>query len=317
VAHNTPPAATSPWVMPGQYTVRLTADGKSYTQPLTVKMDPRVKTPLAGLQQQFTLSKQLCDDAEAAAKAIEEIRIVRAQLQKAKEGAGSGAQPDAITVLDKKLADLVGTAGGGFGGGAGQAADTLNSVRGSLQLLMGILQGADVAPTTQAVAAITARRKAMAALLAKWKEIKTKDVPAVTGAPAAGTGGGSAGRPEGSPLEQQLKYSLACDAAQPGKIAFAFNVMNPDATEYHGEARTSQIFDISVFLAAGETDQPVWQWSKGKMFAQMITPVTIAAGKNWKGQASASIKPGQYKAIARFLPSGGTAECTFEVRPAR
>ena len=44
---------------------------------------------------------------------------------------------------------------------------------------MGILQGADVAPTTQAVAAITARRKAMAALMAKGSEFKAKDLPAV------------------------------------------------------------------------------------------------------------------------------------------
>jgi hypothetical protein len=270
-------------------------------------MDPRVKTPLAGLQQQFTLSKQLCDDAEAAAKAIEEIRIVRAQLQKAKEGAGSGAQPDAITVLDKKLADLVGTAGGGFGGGAGQAADTLNSVRGSLQSLMGILQGADVAPTTQAVAAITARRKAMAALLARWREIKTKEVPAVTGAPAANAGA----------ADGQLKYALACRHTEPNNEAFEFVVTNPNRTDYRGQANSSKTFDISVFPESGATDQPVWQWSRGKMFAQMITPVTIAAGKNWEAQASASLKPGNYKAVAVFLPSGGTAQCSFDVQPAR
>src|SRR5262249_11473422 len=52
VPHRTAPAPATPSVAPGVYTVRLTADGKSYTQPLTVKMDPRVKTPAAGLQQQ-------------------------------------------------------------------------------------------------------------------------------------------------------------------------------------------------------------------------------------------------------------------------
>ena len=49
------------WAPPGQYTVKLTVDGKSYTQPLTLKMDPRVTTPALGLAQQFTLSKQLYD----------------------------------------------------------------------------------------------------------------------------------------------------------------------------------------------------------------------------------------------------------------
>jgi len=30
-------------VLPGNYSVRLTVQGKSYTQPLVVKMDPRLK----------------------------------------------------------------------------------------------------------------------------------------------------------------------------------------------------------------------------------------------------------------------------------
>jgi photosystem II stability/assembly factor-like uncharacterized protein len=183
VAHNTPPAPTSPWAMPGRYTVKLTVDGKSFSQPLTVKMDPRVKTPLLELQQQLTLSKNLYDDAAKSWGVLEQIRAWRAQLQKAKESAGSGAAADAIAAFDKKLTDLMGAPAGPFGGGGGAAgrpaADTLNSVRGSLLQLMGILQGADVAPTTQAVAAIAERRKALAALTAKWSQIKVQDLPVV------------------------------------------------------------------------------------------------------------------------------------------
>src|SRR5205085_10788971 len=51
IAYNTAPSPTSPWAMPGTYTVRLTANGQSVTQPLIVKMDPRVKTPIDGLRQ--------------------------------------------------------------------------------------------------------------------------------------------------------------------------------------------------------------------------------------------------------------------------
>ncbi|MCL5287148.1 MAG: glycoside hydrolase [Acidobacteria bacterium] len=184
VAHNTAPAYTSPWAMPGQYTVRLTVDGKSYTQPLTIKMDPRVKTPLAGLQQQFTLSKQLYDGSAAAFAAIEQIRSLRAQIQKLEDNELQGnisSRAMGISALNKAMGDLMGTGGEGFGGGgaAAPAADSLSSVRASLQSLMGILQGADVAPTTQAVAAITARRKALAALMARWDAVKSKDLPAM------------------------------------------------------------------------------------------------------------------------------------------
>src|SRR5437588_539466 len=60
VHRDTPPAPTSPWVTPGDYTVALTVSGKSYTQPLMVKMDPRVKMSATELQEQFDLSQQLC-----------------------------------------------------------------------------------------------------------------------------------------------------------------------------------------------------------------------------------------------------------------
>ena len=76
VPFDTPPSPTSPWVLPGTYTVRLTVDGKTSTQPLTVAMDPRVKTPRAGLEEQFRLSMQvygwmqrLTDDTLKAAAA--------------------------------------------------------------------------------------------------------------------------------------------------------------------------------------------------------------------------------------------------------
>ena len=53
---NTAPEETSPWVMPGTYSVRLTVDGKQLTQPLIIRMDPRVKTSMADLQVQHDLS---------------------------------------------------------------------------------------------------------------------------------------------------------------------------------------------------------------------------------------------------------------------
>ncbi len=61
VFHDTPREPNGVWAMPGTYTVRLTANGTSVTRPLSVEMDPRVKTPILALQRQFSLSKQLSD----------------------------------------------------------------------------------------------------------------------------------------------------------------------------------------------------------------------------------------------------------------
>ena len=53
IPHDTPRYPLGPTALPGSYTVRLTVDGKTSTAPLTIKMDPRVKTSVAGLAKKF------------------------------------------------------------------------------------------------------------------------------------------------------------------------------------------------------------------------------------------------------------------------
>jgi hypothetical protein len=168
VPHDTAPAPTSPWVMPGQYTAKLTVNGKSYSQPLTVRMDPRVKTPAPGLLQQFTLSKQLYDDLQSAQTALEQLRAVRAQV---KERASADA---ALAAFDKKAAALEGQAPGPGGGRGGPMVgpDTLSSVSAAMTQLLNQLQGADTTPTTQLATAVADRRAALAKLMATWNTLK-------------------------------------------------------------------------------------------------------------------------------------------------
>jgi len=59
VYKNTAPVPTSPWVKPGTYTVELAVDGKVYRQPLTVVMDPRVKTSALKITEQHDRSLAL------------------------------------------------------------------------------------------------------------------------------------------------------------------------------------------------------------------------------------------------------------------
>jgi hypothetical protein len=161
VYRNTPPAATSPWVMPGQYTVRLTVNGRSMTQPLTVRMDPRVKTPLAELEQQFALSKDLYDGAVAANAALEELHAFR-----------KTSTPD----LGAKAAELEGEESEGFEYSLprpiGAERETLNSIAHSMLSLMHILQSADVAPTEQLVTATADRLRALEEVLGRWKGLQ-------------------------------------------------------------------------------------------------------------------------------------------------
>ena len=58
---NTPREPSGPWVVPGRYTVRLSADGRALTQPLEVVMDPRVKATAADLALQNAIARRLAD----------------------------------------------------------------------------------------------------------------------------------------------------------------------------------------------------------------------------------------------------------------
>ena len=187
VPYNTVPAPTTPWVSPGQYTVKLTVDGKTYSQPLTVKQDPRVKTPALVMQQIYTTSKALYYSAVDAQTAVRHAQALRDEIAKLKPQA-SGAVLQALADLDKKVEAIAGPPPGGGGrggrggrGGAGGAAppDTLNAISASLGGVMSSLQAADVKPTTVELTAITAARATAAKVMARWTAIKTVDVPAL------------------------------------------------------------------------------------------------------------------------------------------
>jgi hypothetical protein len=167
IAHNTPLEPRGVWVMPGTYTVKLTVGGQSYTQPLAVRMDPRVKTPLAGLRQQFDLAQRIVVAWRKDSLALAEMRAMRARLDTLKQQAGAGPRADSIAALDVKLAALTGAGGGRFGGGrAGSATGpTLGSLNGQLGGLYGVVEGTDTAPTTQVVRAVGEAERGLADLL--------------------------------------------------------------------------------------------------------------------------------------------------------
>ncbi len=164
---------STPWAPPGTYTVRLTAEGKSVTQPITVKLDPRVKTAAPALAQLATLTREMYDGAVAARAAYAQARAVAGQL-----AATSGADADAFKARLDSLAPAPAPGGGRGGafrrrGGGAVAAPTLESVStGMMGAAMG-MQGGEVAPTVMQVAACDRVRKQSAELMKKWTTLKT------------------------------------------------------------------------------------------------------------------------------------------------
>jgi photosystem II stability/assembly factor-like uncharacterized protein len=157
---DTEPEPKGPWVVPGTYTVKLTAGGRSYTQPLAVTMDPRVKNGAEGLQQQFTLSKKVYD-------AIAKIQETLPRLQQDRDR----AQAAGDTALAQRIQGLMGAGGGrgrgGRGGGGAAGAPSLSSVGAQLSALYGLTQEGNGMPATQTVAAADAALSEYETLMAQ------------------------------------------------------------------------------------------------------------------------------------------------------
>ncbi len=182
VYKDTAPVPTGPWVMPGVYTVKMTVAGKTYESPLEVRMDPRVKTPLAALEQQFDLSLQCYEGARRAREALAEIRNLRARIKKRNELPAEKPQAAGLAEFDRKLAVLEGAGGSGRSGGPGAlmgGEPSLNRAAGEMASLMNLLQGSDMKPTTQAAEACAETQKTFIALLAKWENLKTEGLAAL------------------------------------------------------------------------------------------------------------------------------------------
>jgi hypothetical protein len=106
-----------PLVLPGKYEVQITIDGKSYSQPLLVKLDPRLKVSTADLQKQFELEMEISAALRQAYAALQQ----RGQLPPADS---SQTTPP--------------------------LANTLAATINSLATLLEVVDTADAAPTQQA-----------------------------------------------------------------------------------------------------------------------------------------------------------------------
>ncbi len=176
VPGDTPQVPQGPLAIPGQYTVKLTVNGHTFSEPLIVKMDPRVKTAAAGLAQMFQVQSRLAAMMTESSRALAEARSAREQLQKlAKQP--SGPLADAISALDKKVAAVLGAGGGPRGAAA--AAPTIGSISAEIGAIYGEVDRADATPTVAQVNAATETEKSLSQVMKQWAALKATDLPAL------------------------------------------------------------------------------------------------------------------------------------------
>ncbi len=182
---DTPLYPLGPEVLPGTYTVRLIANGKTQTQTMTVKMDPRVKTASTALSQQFNLSLDAYNGMDQSYKTVIQMRKLRDQIKASIDKVGRGPLADALNALEKKAAGIAGegradaSSPGLPGGGVDIRNPNLTSLNNGFSSLLENLQSADLQPTEPTVAAAAELQRILAKLLADWNELKSKGLAAV------------------------------------------------------------------------------------------------------------------------------------------
>jgi photosystem II stability/assembly factor-like uncharacterized protein len=169
VPHHTYPSVQAPWAPPGEYTVRLTVNGKTFTQPLALRLDPRVTTPAADLARLAALSREMYDGAVAAHAAHEQAR----RLVDALTAAG-GQDEGAFRERIEAVAPAPRTGGGGsFRGGAPSGPPTLDGASTAMMNAAMDMQEAEVAPTARQVEACDAARTEVETVMSQWRELST------------------------------------------------------------------------------------------------------------------------------------------------
>jgi len=166
------------WTLPGNYTVKLTASGKSSSQVLTVKMDPRISTPEDALRREFVAASRVSALLGKVRAAQEQAEALQMHIAARKAEAGGNAEvAAAMAELAGKVNEVNGVQGEEeFGFFAlrlpGEEPATLHQVVTALTGLLMIVDGADVAPTTDAQRAAEQWEAAGADMLGRWKAVE-------------------------------------------------------------------------------------------------------------------------------------------------
>lgn len=171
-----------PWAPPGSYTVKLTVNDHSYTQPLTVKMDPRVKTPLPDLIKQFEMARRINAAQGEVSQALQEASRLHEQIQALRKKLSSDATlATQAHALDRKTEVFMGptAARNPDASGVEEPQEDETSFRhltGLWQEVERAVESADAAPTPDAATAFERDRRLTRKTLAVWEEVKTQEL---------------------------------------------------------------------------------------------------------------------------------------------
>ena len=170
---DTPREPRGPWVLPGSYTVRLTVDGMTLTQPLAVRMDPRLRPGPGALEQQFALALRLVRAVVSDSTALQRVHSLQARLKRVRERAAPGRSAT-LDSLDARAAALESGAGrpAPRPGAGDRGEGNLTRLNADLIAAYNLVEGADAVPTAAERAVVGDLERSLERLLARLRELE-------------------------------------------------------------------------------------------------------------------------------------------------
>ena len=160
-----------PRVTPGQYQVKLTVDGTTFSQPLQVEMDPRSKAATAELEQQLKLALEIFGEVRRGRQALAELSAAKSSLAKLKEQLKG--QPQLLAEAEK-LDAVIGAIE--KGSKAGSEPMGLEAATNGLQSALRVVEGGNRTTPQQAIEVYTLSDEAAKSRITEWKKLKSGEI---------------------------------------------------------------------------------------------------------------------------------------------
>jgi len=171
-----------PKVLPGSYTLKLTAGGQTYTQTLTVLNDPRSKLSADDLAARQALLMQIYAKLDETDKAINGLRGLRTQINDLTQRYAKSSQAKMLGDEAKPLLDtLTSIEDALIQSKAHASEDVLNypvRLNNKLAALITSVEYSNSRPTAQAHAVYKDLAEQTDAQLARWQSVQASGLPA-------------------------------------------------------------------------------------------------------------------------------------------
>jgi photosystem II stability/assembly factor-like uncharacterized protein len=179
IYRNTPELPLGAMALPGRYVVKLTVKGKSQEQPLTLHMDPRIKTPVTELRAQFEMETGAVRGMNESFKSLQQVRSVDEQLKERSTEAGNSPLSASLSAVAKTVAELEGSVESSFFGvpASGKPPENFSTLNQHFGNLLAVADSADSAPTSQAQSVYHEELEALQNLESQWAAIRNQDIP--------------------------------------------------------------------------------------------------------------------------------------------